>query len=148
MDYSDTELMNKAHRLIIQAAGDPAIIPPGRSDKEEKTFSSWKSLGSVPHVDVINENIKEGREPLLSLTVEDKREMLAYIVYIRENSSTKPKDNPNYESARDVLDQHSSTLSDKDLDKNLVKQLKKFHASGIAKPLTLDGTKVVVGGGE
>jgi len=145
MNHPDETLLARAHRLVMLAA-DPAVIPPGRSDKEEKMFSSWKSLGGVPHVEVINNNIKNGNDPFDTITSEDKREMLAYIVYVRENSSTKPKDNPNYESARDVLDQHSSVLSDKELDKNLVKQLKKFHTSGLDKKLTMDGSKVVVEG--
>jgi len=141
----NADISSMARRVVLKAT-TPAVIPPGRSDTEEKSFSVWRATGSNPHVDIINKNIADKEDPFKDLTSEDKRELLAYVVYSRENASGKKEDNPNYESARDILDQHSTSLSDKDIDQNLVKQLTKFNASGLTKPLAMKGNKVVVEG--
>ena len=60
---------------------------------------------------------------------DDKRTLLAYIVYVRENITTEMTDKPNAEDAAKILHgdvyKSSGNKSNKELDKNLIKQLQK-----------------------
>ena len=52
------------------------------------------------------------KNPFKSFSEEDKRVLLAYIVYLRQNLTTKPTDNPNDEDAAKIL--RKEVYSDKD----------------------------------
>jgi len=72
---------------------------------------------------------KNKKNPFKDFSDEDKRVLLAYVIYLRQNLSTKPTDNPNYEDAAKILRKEVYTDGDKDskkeLKKELIKQLQK-----------------------
>jgi hypothetical protein len=78
----------------------------------------------------VKENVEKKRKPFEHLTNDDKRKLLAFVVYKRQNLAVGPSDNPNDEDAAEIL--HGDVyndLSDKktleELEKTLKKQLAK-----------------------
>lgn len=76
----------------------------------------------------------QSNEPFAGLSDEDKRVLLAFVVYKRQNITTSPIDNPNVEDAAKVLHEeaYSPTGDEKkdrktyeELEDDLVKQLSK-----------------------
>jgi len=85
-------------------------------------------------IGIVKKNINDKKDALADIIPEDKRTLLAFVVYKRENISLGPVDDPNDEDAAKIL--HGdvySNLEDKKtieaLDKALKKQLAK---TGIA----------------
>lgn len=78
----------------------------------------------------VKENIKNNRKPFEHLSNDDKRNLLAFVVYKRQNLTVGPSDNPNDEDAAEIL--HGDIYNDlsnkktlKELEKTLKKQLAK-----------------------
>lgn len=78
----------------------------------------------------VKENVEKGKKPFEHLSNDDKRNLLAFVVYKRQNLAIGPSDNPNDEDAAEIL--HGDVYNDlsnkktlKDLEKTLKKQLAK-----------------------
>lgn len=72
-------------------------------------------------------NLKLDKEPLSDLNDTEKRVLLAYVVYLRQNVTTESGDRPNEEDAARIL--HGEVFDDKGkkkLDKELLSQLSKI----------------------
>jgi len=119
-----------------------AKIPNGQSDQEVMMFNDWKTQG-CPHVKVINENIKNNKPPFESLGESTKKNLLAYVVYLRQNTAMPESEAPNVESAKDILDEQIEFKDEKEIDKHLAKQLSKAKTVGLLKPLTVSSKGIV-----
>jgi len=78
----------------------------------------------------VRENVESNKKPFEGLVEEDKRKLLAFVVYKRQNLAVGPSDNPNSEDAAEIL--HGDIYNDlsnkktlKELEKTLKKQLAK-----------------------
>lgn len=78
----------------------------------------------------VRENVESNKKPFEGLVDEDKRKLLAFVVYKRQNLTVGPSDNPNSEDAAEIL--HGDIYNDlsnkktlKELEKTLKKQLAK-----------------------
>ncbi|MBD3261251.1 MAG: hypothetical protein GF334_06135 [Candidatus Altiarchaeales archaeon] len=66
------------------------------------------------------------KKDLKKLSEDDKRMLLAYVVYLRQNLTTEPKDRPNFEDAAKIM--HEEVLEDgkkRQVEEELIKQLAK-----------------------
>lgn len=66
------------------------------------------------------------KRDLKKLNEDDKRLLLAYVVYLRQNLTTEPTDQPNFEDAAKIM--HEEVLDDgkkRQVEEELIKQLAK-----------------------
>jgi hypothetical protein len=82
-------------------------------------------------VKMVKENLEDkNADPFKGLTDEDKRLLLAFVVYKRQNITTEPTDRPNDEDAAKILHEHVYALEgtkkeQKEALENLEEDLKK-----------------------
>lgn len=82
-------------------------------------------------VKMVKENLEDkNADPFKGLTDKDKRLLLAFVVYKRQNITTEPKDRPNDEDAAKILHEHIYALDgtkkkQKETLENLEEDLKK-----------------------
>jgi hypothetical protein len=77
----------------------------------------------------VQTNIKLDKEPLNDLKDADKKVLLSYVIFLRQNVTMEKGDKPNEEDAAKII--HGRLFSesredDKELEKELLKQLEKI----------------------
>jgi hypothetical protein len=75
--------------------------------------------------------------PLSSLTEEEKKLLLAFVVYKRQNITIGPTDKPNSEDAAKIMnDELYTDLSNKDKSKKILKELtEQLNKAGLKVPM-------------
>lgn len=73
----------------------------------------------------VQKKAKEDKKHLENLCDKDKRILLAYLVYFRQNITTESTDNPNQEDAAKILHKEIFKEDDKETSEKIVKQIKK-----------------------
>lgn len=115
---------------ILADAVQEVAIEKGLGDRE--IFLLNKDAPRL--VDTVKNNITEKKsDPFNGMSDEDKRLLLAFVVYKRQNITTSPTDNPNDEDAARILrkkvfqddPKRSSSKIMKDLEEELAGQLTK-----------------------
>jgi hypothetical protein len=73
-------------------------------------------------------NLKLGKNPLYDLSDTEKKILLAYVVFLRQNVTMELGEKPNEEDAAKILhgDVYNSSKDNEELDKELLKQLEKI----------------------
>jgi hypothetical protein len=77
----------------------------------------------------VQTNIKLDKEPLNDLKDADKKVLLSYVIFLRQNVTMEKGDKPNEEDAAKII--HGELFSkskedDEELEKELLKQLEKI----------------------
>jgi len=77
----------------------------------------------------VQTNLKLGKEPLADIEDTDKKVLLSYVVFLRQNITMEKGDKPNEEDAAKILHgevYEASKKESKDLQEELLKQLEKI----------------------
>ena len=121
--------MNALSNLIRKVAAELVEKGPHMTDEEVETLQSTGP-------ELVRKVRKNPKSPFKGMSYEDKRTLLAYIVYLRQNLTTKPTEDPNDEDACKIIRHEVFKEDDKETKKDLTTQL--------AKQLTKAGIQVEV----
>lgn len=81
----------------------------------------------------VKENIEQDKKPFEGLSDEDKRVLLAFVVYKRQNITTEETDNPNDEDAARILHKDVYKPNEKESEKEVMKRLEKDLKKQLSK---------------